>query len=52
MVFLLIAHEEPALDANLKCVEDFGWVLVIPSNPDSNGGYFGFEQCDGTMGFN
>ena len=34
-----------------QCVEDFGWVLVIASDPDFDGGYFGFEQCDGTAGF-
>ncbi len=50
-VVLLLTHEEPALDTNLECVEDFSRVLVIASNPDFDGGYFGFERCDGTAGF-
>ncbi len=50
-VVLLLAQEEQALDTNLECVEDFGWVLVIASDPDFDGGYFGFERCDGTAGF-
>ena len=31
-VILLLTHEEPALDTNLKCIKDFGWVLVIAND--------------------